>query len=43
MYVCGEIVDSGEGDKMKKINGKVDKSNIYNRFCSNIPFFIHGM
>ena len=27
---------------MIKISGKVDKSNTYNRFSSNILFFIHG-
>ena len=28
------MVDFGESDKMIKISGKVDKSNIYNGFCS---------
>ena len=27
---------------MMKINGKVDKSNTYNGFSSNISFFIQG-
>ena len=36
------MVDFGESDKMIKINGKVDKSNSYNGFSSNISFFIQG-
>ena len=35
------MVDFGESDKLMKISGKVDKSNTYNGFCSNISFFIH--
>ena len=31
----------GESDKMIKIRGKVDKSNSYNQFSSNISFLIH--
>ena len=34
------MVDFGISNKMIKISGKVDKSDIYNRF-SNISFFIH--
>ena len=37
------MVDFDESDKMIKISGKVDKSNTYNRFSSNIFFFIHGL
>ena len=36
------MVDIGESYKMIRISGKVNKSNTYNRFCSNISFFIHG-
>ena len=36
------MVDFGESDKMIKIRGKVDKLNTYNRFSSNILFFIQG-
>ena len=36
------MVDFRESDKMKKISGKVDKSNTYNGFSSNISFFIQG-
>ena len=36
------MVDFGESDKMIKISRKVDKSNIYNGFSSNISFFIPG-
>ena len=36
------MVDSGKSDEMIKISGKVDKSNIYNGFSSNILFFIQG-
>ena len=36
------MVDFGKSDKMIKINGKVDKSNSYNGFGSNILFFIQG-
>ena len=36
------MVDFGESDKIIKISGKVDKSNTYNRFSSNISFFIQG-
>ena len=38
----GEMVDFGKSDKMIKLNGKVDKSNTYNRFNSNILLFIQG-
>ena len=34
------MVDFGETDKMIKINGKMDKSDTYNGFSSNISFFI---
>ena len=37
----GEMVDFGEFDKMIKISRKMDKSDSYNRFSSNISFFIH--
>ena len=40
--VCGEMVDFDESDKMVKISGNVDRSNIYNWFSSNISFFILG-
>ena len=33
------MVDFGESDKMIKMNGEVDKSNIYNGFF-NISFFL---
>ena len=36
------MVNFGESDKMRKISGKVDKSNTYNGFSGNISFFIHG-
>ena len=36
------MVHFGESDKMIKINGKVDKSNTYNRFSGDISFFIHS-
>ena len=36
------MVDFGKSDKMVKICGKVDKSNTYNGFRSNILFFIQG-
>ena len=36
------MVDLGESDKMIKISGKIDKSNTYNGFRSNILFFING-
>ena len=35
------MVDFGKSDKMIKINGKGDKTNIYNGFSSNISFFIN--
>ena len=35
------MVDYGESDKMIKISGKVNKSNIYSRFTGYILFFIH--
>ena len=34
------MVDFGESDKTIKISGKVDKPNTYNKFNSNISFFI---
>ena len=34
--------DFGESENMIKISGKVDKSNTYNGFSSNISFFIQG-
>ena len=33
------MVDFRESDKMIKISGKMDKSNTYNRFSSDISFF----
>ena len=36
------MVDFSESDKMIKISVKVDKSNTYNWFSSNISFFIQG-
>ena len=41
IYICGEMVDFGESDKMIKISGKVDKSNTYNGFNGNISFFVN--
>ena len=35
------MVDFGKSDKMIKINGKVDKSNVYDWFSGNISFFIN--
>ena len=40
MCVCFEMLDWGESDKMMKISEKMDKSNTYKRFCSDISFFI---
>ena len=40
--VCVEMVDFSESDKMIKISGKVDKSNTYDEFSSNVSFFIQG-
>ena len=34
------MVDFGEFDKMIKTSGKMDKSDTYNGFSSNISFFI---
>ena len=34
------MVDFGESDTMMNINGKVDKSDTYNEFSSDISFFI---
>ena len=34
------MVDLGKSDKMIKINGKIEKSNTYNGFSSNITFLI---
>ena len=42
IYIYRESVDFGESDKIVKISGKVDKSNTYNVFSSNISFFIQG-
>ena len=36
------MVQFGESDKMIKIGRKVDKSNTYDEFRSNISFFIQG-
>ena len=41
IYIFGEMVDFGKSDKMIKIHGKVDKSNIYNGFNGNISFCIN--
>ena len=35
------MVDFGESDLMIKLSGKMDKSDSYNEFSSNILFFIH--
>ena len=35
------MVYFGESDKRKRISGKMDKSNTYNGFSSNISFFIN--
>ena len=35
------MVNLVEGDKLIKISEKEDKSNTYNRFSSNISFFIY--
>ena len=35
------MIDFGESDKMIRISEKVEKSNTYNVFSSNISFFIH--
>ena len=37
------MVDFGKSDKMIKIRGKVDKSNTYNGFSSNISIFIQDL
>ena len=34
------MVDCGLSDKMIKINGKIDKSDIYKGFSNDISFFI---
>ena len=36
------MADFGESDKIIKISQKVDKSNTYILFSSNISFFIRG-
>ena len=41
IYICEEMVGFGESDKMIKISGKMDKSNIYNGFSGNTSFFIN--
>ena len=33
------MVDFGKSDKMINVSGKVDKSNTYNGFISDISFF----
>ena len=38
IYIYGEMVDFGNSDKMIKVSGKVDKSNTYDGFSSNISF-----
>ena len=40
IYIYNEMEDFGESDKMIKIIGKMDKSDTYKRFSSNISFFI---
>ena len=42
IYICGELVDFGQSEKMIKISGHVDKSNTYNGFSSKIYFLIQG-
>ena len=37
------MVDCGESDKRMKINGKMDKSDNYKEFSSNISFFIQEL
>ena len=34
IYICGEMVDFGESDKMIIISGKVDKLDTYNEFST---------
>ena len=34
------MVDFGQSDKMINVSGKLDKLNTYNRFSSDISFFI---
>ena len=34
------MVDYGESDKMTRTSVKVDKSNTYHEFSSNIKFFL---
>ena len=41
-FINEEMIDDGTSEKMTKIRRKVDKSNTYNGFRSNISFFIHG-
>ena len=36
------MVNFGKSDEIIKISGKVDKPKTYNRFSSNISFFIQG-
>ena len=40
IYIYCEMVDFGESKKKIKISEKMNKSETYNRFSSNISFFI---
>ena len=40
IYIYSEMVDFGESDNMIKISGKMDKSDNYKGFSSDISFFI---
>ena len=35
------MIDFGKSDKIIRVSGKVDKSNIYNKFSGYISFFIN--
>ena len=41
-FIYGEMVAFGESNKTIKISGKMDKSKTYNKFSSDISFFIQG-
>ena len=40
IYIYSRMVDVGESDKMMKISGKMDKSDTYKQFSSDISFSI---
>ena len=40
IYICGEMAYCNESDKMIKRSGKIDKSDTYKGFSSDISFFI---